>query len=250
MSFYVYLASNSSKKYFEKNTLTNYTTRLNSMIELDCKYEVGLVELMYPLNWKFIDYGSLIITNVKTAETKKYSISFNVMENIDEILRNLNSKIVKDLMKIFFEYDRVSKKISINMEPDYELEFLNEFHLELGFRASKFEAPPISHKYTAFESIPDQLNNIKALFIYSDICEKQHVGDSMSQLLRTVCVENNHKFGDYINSIFTQPHYVPVNKNTFQTIEIQICDDTGSKVHFSSGKIIAKLHFRKILNFF
>ena len=205
---------------------------------------------MYPLNWKFVDYGHLMITNKITGATKKYSISFNVMENIDEILRNLNTNIEEDSMKIFFEYDRVSKKIAINMEPNFELEFLNEFHLELGFRAFKFEAPPVPHKYTAYESIPDQLNNIKALFIYSDICEKQHVGDSMSQLLRTVCVENNHKFGDYINATFTQPHYVPVNKNTFQTIELQICDDTGANVLFSSGKIIAKLHFRKLLNFF
>ena len=63
------------------------------MIELDCKYEVGLVELMYPLNWKFVDYGHLMITNKITGATKKYSISFNVMENIDEILRNLNTNI-------------------------------------------------------------------------------------------------------------------------------------------------------------
>jgi hypothetical protein len=72
----------------------------------------------------------------------------------------------------------------------------------------------------------------------------------MNALLRTVVVENDHKYGDYVNNIFTTPHYVPIKRNSFETIELQITDDTGSKVHFSSGKIIAKLHFRKIINFF
>ena len=76
----------------------------------------------------------------------------------------------------------------------------------MGFRASKFQTPPIKHTFTSIELIQRELNNIKSLFVYSDICVKQFVGDIKEQLLRTITFENN--LGDYINAMFTQPHYV------------------------------------------
>ena len=52
-SFYVTLPSNSSLKLFPTNTLTKYTTKLNSTLQLEGKYEVALTEIMYPFNFKF-----------------------------------------------------------------------------------------------------------------------------------------------------------------------------------------------------
>ena len=90
---------------------------------------------------------------------------------------------------------------------------------------------------------------MKSLIIDSDIFVKQFVGDSKEHLLRTITVESNGKFGDYINASFKQPHYLPVSKDSFQSILIYICDDTGTLIHFSNGKVLAKLHFRKIINY-
>ena len=44
---------------------------------------------------------------------------------------------------------------------------------------------------------------------------------------------------------YNQPLYVPVNTSTFDTIEINIKDDTGQNVSFKAGKVICKLHFRQ-----
>jgi hypothetical protein len=247
MSFYVVLNSNSSKQLFPENVLNCYTTQLKEVINLQDKYEVALVELMYPLNWKFDNYASLIIR--KNGFEKKYTISFDVMDNVNQILNNLNEFFVEDDIGVFFAYEREIKKISITVDPYIEIEFLDDFQFELGFRASKFQAPPQKHTYFGFESIPFELNNIKSLFIYSDICVKQFVGDSKEHLLRTITVESNRKFGDYINASFKQPHYLPVSKDSFQSILIYICDDTGKLIHFSNGKVLAKLHFRKIINY-
>ena len=47
------------------------------------------------------------------------------------------------------------------------------------------------------------------------------------------------------------PQYVPVSKKEFNTVEIDIRDDTGRPVPFEFGKVITTLHFRsKILHSF
>jgi hypothetical protein len=253
MSFYLTLPSNSSMQYFPNNALSNYSTKLSNTVELNGKYEVALVELMYPINWKICHSGNILIKNDKKDFVKSYSITINAMDNINDILNNINVEFKNDNVFVKFEYDNITKKVGIELHPGFDLEFLNGLHNEFGFRAEKFQSPPIEHGphfYHSYESISNKLNSIKALYLYCDIVEHQYVGDSKNALLRTVVVENEHKYGDYINNIFTTPHYVPIKRISFETIELQITDDTGSKVHFSSGKIIAKLHFRKIINFF
>jgi hypothetical protein len=249
MSFFVTLVSNASRSniIFPDNCLNNYTNVLEEEIHFDQKYEVSLHEIMYPINWKFEKYANIKVQ--KEGFSKIYPVSFNALDTIDDFFNSLNSKFEKDNLDITFSYGRQSKIVSIELDRGIEIEFENNFQIELGFRASHFEAPPIKHTYIGFESIPFELNNIKSLFVYSDICERQFVGDYKEPLLRTITVENSHKFGDYVNASFKQVHYVPVCKDSFKSIQIYICDDTGSLVHFSAGKIIATLHFRKKIHF-
>ena len=253
MSFYLTLPSNSSMQYFPNNSLSNYITKLSNTIELNGKYEMALVEIMYPVNWKLPNHDSILIRNINKDFTKAYSIVFDALENVDEIFKKFNLQLKNDDVLVKFAYNDITKKVEIELYPDFELEFLNDLQYEFGFRAKSFQSPSKQYgpyKYIAYESISSHLNSVKALYIYCDIAEHQHVGDSMNSLLRNVIIENNLKFGDYINNTFTSPHYIPLKHNSFETIEIQITDDTGSKVHFSSGKIITKLHFRKVINFF
>ena len=88
------------------------------------------------------------------------------------------------------------------------------------------------------------MNSIKALYVYSDIADHQYLGDAYSPLLRVVGVENNKKYGEYIERIYTAPHYVTVAKNKISSIEIDIRSDTGEGIAFGIGKVIVKLHFR------
>ena len=46
--FYLTLPSNSSMKYYPENTVAQFTTKLNNMIELDGDWEVGLAEISVP----------------------------------------------------------------------------------------------------------------------------------------------------------------------------------------------------------
>jgi len=63
------------------------------------------------------------------------------MDNVNPILNNLNSFFEEDDLGVFFAYERETNKVSITVEPHIEIEFLDGFQFELGFRASKFQAP-------------------------------------------------------------------------------------------------------------
>jgi|GEM_PF-6038747 len=47
MSFYLYLPSNSSEKFFPENTNGHYRTNLSKSANLNSDYEVALVEFSY-----------------------------------------------------------------------------------------------------------------------------------------------------------------------------------------------------------
>ena len=81
------------------------------------------------------------------------------------------------------------------------------------------------------------------LYIYTDCIEQQLVGDVQAQLLQNVCVNNFDSIPIQTTS-FESPHYIPVTRRDFDTIDINIRDETGRKVPFQFGRIVVKLHFR------
>ena len=72
------------------------------------------------------------------------------------------------------------------------------------------------------------------------------MGDIKAPLLRVVDAAEN--FGDTIHRLYMTPQYVPVSKKEFNTVEIDIRDDTGRPVAFEFGKVITTLHFRRSRN--
>ena len=89
----------------------------------------------------------------------------------------------------------------------------------------------------------DPNRGFKSLYVYCDAAEAIPVGDIKAPLLRVVDAAGN--FGDTIHRLYATPQYVPVSKNEFNTVEIDIRDDTGRPVPFEFGKVIATLHFRR-----
>jgi hypothetical protein len=89
-----------------------------------------------------------------------------------------------------------------------------------------------------------------SLYIYCDLVRARPIGDSMSPLLRTVAVKNPNvqgRDGTNIRSeVFNNVYFLPMQKKSFQNIEIDIRDDTGKKVPFESGKVEITLVFRQV----
>jgi len=61
--------------------------------------------------------------------------------------------------------------------------------------------------------------------------------------LRTVNIGG--KEGLTINRIYQNVQYVPLHRKQFDTVEIDIRDDTGRRVPFERGKVVVTLHFRQ-----
>ena len=78
---------------------------------------------------------------------------------------------------------------------------------------------------------------------YTDIIKSQYHGDVVVPGFRTVTVKGEH--GSYVSKNFERPHCVPLNKNIFNTIGINIRDEVGDLVAFEHGKVIITLHFRR-----
>ena len=78
-------------------------------------------------------------------------------------------------------------------------------------------------------------------YVYADIIKSQYHGDVVVPVLRTVIVKGEH--GTYVSKNFERPHYVPRNKKIFDTISINIKDETGDLVAFGHSKVIITLHF-------
>ena len=69
------------------------------------------------------------------------------------------------------------------------------------------------------------------------------VGDAQVPLLRIVPVEGRD--GEMITRVLDPIQYCPLLQRQFQTVEIDIRDDTGSIVPFERGRVVVTLHSRK-----
>jgi hypothetical protein len=85
-----------------------------------------------------------------------------------------------------------------------------------------------------------------SLFVYSDIVKPTHVGDSFTQFLGLVEIPNDIAFGKQVVIKYSNPIYVPLLLNEFDTIEIDIKNDSGETIPFNFGRVHIILHFRKV----
>ena len=79
---------------------------------------------------------------------------------------------------------------------------------------------------------------------YTDIVTHQYLGDRYSKVLRVVALDSS-PYTSYVNKIYDAPHYIPLERNNIETIDIDIRDDRGNPAQFDGGTVITKLHFRK-----
>ena len=65
------------------------------------------------------------------------------------------------------------------------------------------------------------INSINMIYIYSDICSYQYVGDTYAPLLNIVAVPCNVKFGDYVDINYSSPHYIPIISKVLDKITMR-----------------------------
>lgn len=261
--FYMTLPSNSSMIYHPGNKLSQYTTRLPQSIHLTGKWEVGLVEIQYPHTWYNVKKGEVY---VEAATFNESDGSRDHLERVElragfygdpgPLCKRLNRKIqrvVEDEGRILFEYDNLSNKVEITTK-FATIRVSEKLRQILGFDRNLLNIVPrspdssemvqnYSIKSHPGDGVVDMAHGFYSMYVYCDIVEDRIVGDSTVPLLRNVPIEGKH--GDIITRTYENIHYLPVQKKMFDTLEINIRDDTGVLVPFERGKVTVTLHFRK-----
>ena len=123
MSFYITLASNSSKQFYPNNTFINFTTKLHSTLRLDGEYEVGLVELSYPQNWKYRRNGSIVFKD--KTKTEIFKVKFSNYETFESILQVLNEFCKSKSFPVHWHFNKNNSTISIQITNQIIVEFLD-----------------------------------------------------------------------------------------------------------------------------
>lgn len=244
MNFYVTLPSNSSMQYYPENTCTNYVTKLKMPIQLEGTYEVALSEVCLPFNWSAVVDGGLMVQNEEDGISEFIGLNWYIDQSINDIVDYLNKSLKDKKLPLKFSYNMHNYLFGLLVPHDYVISFIGNTAQELGFEFEILQGSSLQSYFIARHPVPPHVNKISSLYLYTDIIEHQFVGDSFSPLLRNITVPNSLRYGDNISHNYIQPHYMPVTRNNIDSIEIDLRSDTGEPIHFVSGKVIVKLHFR------
>jgi hypothetical protein len=86
---------------------------------------------------------------------------------------------------------------------------------------------------------------LETIFVYSSVCQEQHIGNMSGNLLKTVGVTADHAKRQCER--YSTPTYVRIRPSTLYSIDIQLRDKTGAEAQFdgNSTLVVLQLHLRK-----
>ncbi|GBO00869.1 hypothetical protein AVEN_226929-1 [Araneus ventricosus] len=138
--------------------------------------------------------------------------------------------------KITFKFNANNKRVKIKTEKNTKVVLQGGLCDLLGFH------PHVVEGVEESSFVADPPSAFPFFYVYSDIVQPVVVGHVKAPLLRVVRISG--KDGDVVSAHYDRPHYVPVIRKSFQTIEIELRLNSGCLVPFERGKVIIVLHFR------
>jgi len=279
--FYLTLPSNSSAKYYD-NTLTKFTTRLQSSVSLSGDWEVGMSEIVFPHTWLTLDrdeaafhvictgfpafnptdaFGTIRISRDGEAP-ELYRIEVRIphgyYESMHELYREMNkalSKIIpyqthpqnanNDNLMPRLKYNDTSRRMNFVMFRGQSLSFSSALATILGVGPKQNPSKPKDEDQYGWQAsnVCDLTRGINYIMVYCDLLEHVPVGDTKAPLLRIVNATGSN--GEILHRTFDEARYIPLQKRHFDSVEIDIRDDLGNPVAFENGKLVVTLHFRQ-----
>ncbi|GBM88047.1 hypothetical protein AVEN_215116-1 [Araneus ventricosus] len=162
--------------------------------------------------------------NLGNGVIKSGRIASGYYETPIDILNSL-----PEYIKIQMNYNKHSEKVKLQLSNGAILKLSDRLTENLGFVPGE---NVVRDSTLSIESpfITDPNVDLYLLCIYTDIIQPEIAGGVFAPLLRIGTVKG--KDGDMIHEIFDRPHYCPVSRKYFQSIEIVIRTHTGRFVSF------------------
>ena len=278
MSFHITLPSNTPSQI--ENTQSDFTIFLCDSLKLEGDYEVALSEINFSTNFN-INFGSItlihldlinqpIFIDVKIPNgtllvdfvyflNKTIAVKMEFFTNQSEIIEGTSDNIyitnhetlpVKSIKKkssLVNNFDLYTNKF---FTLDNNIIKLVDKSLQIqkceGLIQNLFPKDNSGHLQTTISRfLPDRLNIVNYIIVYTDIIEYQYFGNKKTQILRSIPI--TYVNGD-IQTIFDTHHYVRVKNSFINSINIKLRDIWGNPIYFSDffSFVIVNLHFKPL----
>ena len=253
MSFYVTLPSDSSPDFFPENTVTRFKTYLPEPLILNGRWEVGLVEIVYPHSWENVVDNLYFITVKLEDKVVTYEIPRGYYSKIEDVIQVLPHNLLRGQARIYYKPE-IRRTVVQIVSDKVMIKFSAALSLLLGFSpltsplstsssiAENVESGDFLPKRSFLGDFAADIESVKTIYVYCDIIEPQYVGHVKVPLLRTV--KTKMKAGEVVEKAYENPHYLPVSRHEIRTIEVDLRTESGGPVPFLYGKSMVKLHFR------
>ena len=210
-----------------------YYNNVSDLIEM-INYKISIVNLgEYTPQYTYLKNRNQVILACGRMENKALYIPI-LSDEINNILGLTDSKGLSLHNKILFKAGK--SLLNQRQREEIKVKYKEQLtELQTSFARGYF----ISYRRT------DIKGGISSVYIYSNIVQYSYVGDAYAQLLRTIPVKETEKWGDVVHHVFDKPHLIPLQSRNFDTIEIDIKDDTGAHIPFEIGRVTIKLIFKK-----
>lgn len=256
--FYITLPSNSSLDHFPNNTRAQFRTKLPREIHLTGNWVVGLSDIMFPTSLalpsehiKSIKIGFYLESPYYDEPWDPLERSFHTevrnFQSPADLIAHINSKIPEDRKAtIHFKVDR-NDFVSITITPGYGVEMSARLQAMLGFREdATFNDFNNSGVVTRDINAATKCSmfQIYTIYVYTDIIQPNIVGDKLVPLLDIIPVQggSNPMYAYRMD----KPRYVALSQKSIAFPEIELMTDEGEPVPFTTGRVVVKLHFKKI----
>ena len=97
---------------------------------------------------------------------------------------------------------------------------------------------------TAADRPIDFYNNISTMYIYSDVVDFSIVGSVKTNLLQ--CCPLSGTYGQMIQHTFNPVRYLPIARDTIDTVTIDILSEFGKPFNFNWESTIVTLHVKAL----
>ena len=238
--FYMTLPSNSSTDVFPNNNATEFQTKLPQTYHLK-DYEVGLAEIQLPSAQAAVK-KSMYFTYQHHDENAwhTYKLPGGFYESPEDVIEHLNyqmrNKLGRNRTKLIYDKRTQRTKLIVAKKEKIALGEIGPF-LQL-------PSDPIVGE-TTYVSVGDMNleRHTQTLYVYCDLVTNRQVGDVSVPLLRTVPTLKTSE--GLVYKIFEKPHYIPLSRSTFESVEVLIRTGKGEKPHFVGDiDTVVTLHLR------
>ena len=146
-----------------------------------------------------------------------------------------------------FRFDPITRRVISKVPRTSRITFSDKLKDILGVETSNasndYDNQTNVARLVNSQRVSDLEAGMHSMYVYCDLVEHVPVGDTAAPLLGIVDTEG--KAGETIKKSFDRPRYIPLQKKTFDSLEIFISDAYGKPIPFENGTSTVTLHFRR-----